>query len=238
MILELAEPRVRAGVWDHTTFRSQPLRRLRRTGLAAMVTVYGPRRVAERMIAGVRNMHERVSGTTLGGLAYVASDEELLNWVQATASYGFVEAYASFVHRLSDQERDRFYEESATPAKLYGAVGAPRSLAEQRAFFQAMLLKLERSDTVFEFLQIMEKTRILPRPFQRLLVRAAVELVPPWARATLGLGSEWNLSAWQRALLRFAGRLADRFVASGSPAVQSCLRMGLPANYLYRGRSA
>ena len=29
VIMELAEPRVRAGVWEHTTFRSDPLRRLR-----------------------------------------------------------------------------------------------------------------------------------------------------------------------------------------------------------------
>ena len=38
MILELAERRVRTGVWRHTTFREQPLARTRRTGLAAMTT--------------------------------------------------------------------------------------------------------------------------------------------------------------------------------------------------------
>ena len=43
VILELAEPRVRTGVWEHTTFRTDPIRRLRRTGLAAMVTIYGAR---------------------------------------------------------------------------------------------------------------------------------------------------------------------------------------------------
>jgi uncharacterized protein (DUF2236 family) len=53
VIIELAEPRVRAGVWEHTTFRADPLR-LRRTGLAAMVTVYGARSVAETMVARVR----------------------------------------------------------------------------------------------------------------------------------------------------------------------------------------
>src|SRR6516165_6428372 len=37
VIMELAEPRVRTGVWEHTTFRIDPIRRLRRTGLAAMV---------------------------------------------------------------------------------------------------------------------------------------------------------------------------------------------------------
>ncbi len=58
VILELAEPRVRAGVWQFTSFRTDPVTRLRRTGLAAMVTVYGAR-ASRAMIAGVRRMHER-----------------------------------------------------------------------------------------------------------------------------------------------------------------------------------
>jgi uncharacterized protein (DUF2236 family) len=49
---------VRTGVWEHTTFRVDPIRRLRRTGLAAMVTIYGARGKAEAMIARVRRMHE------------------------------------------------------------------------------------------------------------------------------------------------------------------------------------
>jgi uncharacterized protein (DUF2236 family) len=64
VIMELAEPRVRTGVWEHTTFRVNPVHRLRRTGLAAMVTVYGPRSTAEAMIARVQRMHDRVTGTT------------------------------------------------------------------------------------------------------------------------------------------------------------------------------
>ena len=74
VVLELAEPRVRAGVWNHTSFRDDPVTRLRRTGLAAMITVYGARSRAERMIAAVGRMHERVRGTTPEGLAYAASD--------------------------------------------------------------------------------------------------------------------------------------------------------------------
>ena len=39
VVMELAEPRVRTGVWEHTNFRIDPIRRLRRTGFAAMVTI-------------------------------------------------------------------------------------------------------------------------------------------------------------------------------------------------------
>jgi uncharacterized protein (DUF2236 family) len=41
VIMELAEPRVRTGVWEHTTFRLDPVRRLRRTGLAGKDHVRG-----------------------------------------------------------------------------------------------------------------------------------------------------------------------------------------------------
>lgn len=89
VLLELAEPRVRSGVWDHTSFRTDPVTRLKRTGLAAMITVYAARETAEAMIAGVNRRHARVTGTADDGAAYAADDPELLDWVQATASYGF-----------------------------------------------------------------------------------------------------------------------------------------------------
>ena len=77
VIMELAEPRVRTGVWEHTNFRADPIRRLRRTGFAAMVTIYGARSTAEAVIARVRRMHDLVAGTTPSGEAYCANDPEL-----------------------------------------------------------------------------------------------------------------------------------------------------------------
>ena len=53
VLLELAEPGVRDGVWQHSSFRTDALTRLQRTGMAAMVTVYGAKSQAEAMIAGV-----------------------------------------------------------------------------------------------------------------------------------------------------------------------------------------
>ena len=58
---------------------------IRRTGMAAMVGVYGPKAAARRVIQGVTNMHARVAGRTPGGEAYKALDPELLDWVSATA---------------------------------------------------------------------------------------------------------------------------------------------------------
>ena len=237
VIMELAEPRVRTGVWEHTSFRVDPIRRLRRTGLAAMVTIYGARSTAEAMIARVRRM--MVAGTTPSGEAYCANDPELLTWVHATAAYGFLQAYHAYVRPLSLSERDCYYAEGIAAA-LYGATSAPRSEADLEMLFQAATGRLERSDIVFEFLAIMRSTPILPlplRPFQHLLVRAAIDLTPRWLRTILRL-NELGLRAWETAVVRQAAAFVDHIVLETNPAVQACRRMRLPADYLYRYNSA
>jgi hypothetical protein len=51
-----------------------PIRRLRRTGLAATTRVYGARGSAEAMIARVRRMHDGVAGTTSIGRSHRANN--------------------------------------------------------------------------------------------------------------------------------------------------------------------
>jgi uncharacterized protein (DUF2236 family) len=241
VILELAEPAVRTGVWEHTDFRRDPLRRLERTGLAAMITVYAARSVAEPMIANVVRMHGKVEGVTPAGEAYHANDPKLLRWVQATAAYGFIEAYHRYGRTLTPAEIDQAYAEGAPAAALYGAHDAPRSDAERQALFDGMRARLEPSPILFEFLQIMAAAPIAPRPLrpiQGLLIRAAVDLTPGWVRVRLGLDDRLGLRPGQRPLVRLLGGLADRVVLPFSPAVQSCRRLGLPPGTLYRRRGA
>src|SRR5215218_293045 len=168
VLLQLAEPRVGSGVWQYTSFRQRPMERLRRTAHAAMLTVYGPRSRAESMIAGVNRMHSRVRGTAHDGRAFRADDPELLEWVHATACFGFLEAYHAYVRPLTPVERDRFYAESTPVARLYGATSAPDSEAALAALFQRMEAQLQRSDVVFEFLAIARKMSLLPAALQPL----------------------------------------------------------------------
>jgi uncharacterized protein (DUF2236 family) len=234
VIMELAEPRVRTGVWEHTTFRTDPIRRLRRTELAAMVTIYGARGTAEAMIARVRRMHDRIAGSTPAGKAYRANDPELLNWVQSTAAYGFLQAYHEYVRPLSDVERDHFYEEGTLVASLYGA-SAASSEAALETRLKEMANQLGRSEILFEFLAIMRSVPILPlplRPVQPLLIRAAIDLTPHWLRRIVGLTGH-GLNALEAGVVRQIGAFADQLVLEINPAVQACRRMQLSANYLY-----
>jgi uncharacterized protein (DUF2236 family) len=82
----------------------------------------------------------------------------------------------------------------------------------------------------------MRVTPAFPRPLhwmQRLLVRAAVDLIPDWMRDCLGLAEDYGLSPRERWIVRLAGSLSDRIVLAESPAAQACLRLGLPATHLY-----
>jgi uncharacterized protein (DUF2236 family) len=241
VILELADPAVRTGVWEHSTFRSDPLGRLRRTGIAAMLTVYGPMSMSLPAIARIVRMHSRVNGTTPEGQAFSANDPDLLTWVHVTALFGFAEAYCRYVEPLGQLHFDAVYKEGLPILALYGAVGAPASQSAAGALFDARRDRLERSPIVFKFLEIMAETPSFPASLlwmQPLMVRAAVELLPHWVRIRLGL-ERHVLRRHERWMVQLAGAAAERIVLQEGPAVQSCLRLGLPATHLYmRQRTA
>jgi uncharacterized protein (DUF2236 family) len=239
VLLQLAEPRVGSGVWQYTSFRERPVERLRRTAHAAMLSVYGPRSRAEAMIANVTRMHSRVRGTARDGRAFRADDPELLEWVHATACFGFLEAYHAYVRPVPAAERDRFYAESAPVAKLYGATSVPESQAAVAALLARMGAQVERSDVIFEFLAIVRRMPLLPAPLrsvQGVLTAAAVRLLPARIRERIGLDAMRPLPSWQLALVGATGRAADRLVLRSHPAVQACRRLGLPDDFLYARR--
>jgi uncharacterized protein (DUF2236 family) len=222
VLLELAEPRVRSGVWEHTTFREQPLPRMQRTGYAAMMMVFGARSRTEAMVRRINAGHARIAGRTPTGVAYRADDVELLTWVHATATFGFLQAYATCVRPVAAAERDAFYAENQPSARLYGVQAPPGSERELEALLERMRPRLEPSGTVLEFLAIMRTVPLLPRPLravQRLLIAAAVQTLPADLRDRLGLaGPAWRLGRWQWWLVRALGRAADHLTLPALPA--------------------
>ena len=237
VFLELAEPRVRSGVWDHTDFRTDPVGRMRRTGLAAMVTTYGATRDVEAVTARVRRMHDGVNGQTPDGRAYRANDPELLRWVHATAVYGFLNAYLRYVEPdLSRADQDRYYADSARAAAYYGAADAPRSVAEIEECLQAMLPELRPHEIIGEFFGLVSGVPALSRaalPVQWLLVQAAIDLLPAPVRALLGLDGGQTLRVASRPLVGLIVSLIGQIGRGGVPE-RACRRVGLPLSYLDR----
>lgn len=231
VLLELSEPAVRSGVWDHGNFQHDPALRLRRTGFAAMMTVFGPRSAAEKMIARVVRMHGKVAGTTPAGLPYHANDPRLLDWVQATATFGFTEAYHRYVRPLSAPDKDAAFAEGEPAARLYGALGAPRSWAAWEALLAANAPGLEGSGILADFLRIMNETPLVPgpmRPLQRLLVRAAVEIVPEPVRSLPQLRGR-GLRPGEAALVRALARSSALLPLGDTPAMQAARRLAASA---------
>jgi uncharacterized protein (DUF2236 family) len=230
VILELAEPRVRTGVWEHSTFRTDPLSRMRRTGDATMITTYGPTAAAKARIAMVNRMHERVGGKTPEGQAYRATDPDILTWVHVTASYGFLNGYLRFVNpALSREDQDRYYAESQQTGTGFGAVNGPRSVAEADDFIEDWRKRLAPHEIIGEFLQIVSTTSPigpLGRLLQPLVVEGALDILPPWARAQLNLPSHPTRRAAALPMLRAMGRLAKPG-ATSIPA-QAYQRMDRP----------
>jgi len=229
VLLELAEPRVRSGVWEHTTFRQQPLPRLQRTGYAAMMTVFGARSRTEAMIGRINAGHARIGGHTPAGAGYNANDVDLLTWVHATATFGFLQAYASCVRPIAARDRDAFYAENQPSARLYGVQAPPATERELESLFEQMRPLLEPSAIVLEFLAIMQAIPLLPAPLrgvQALLIAAAVQNLPTDIRDRLGLdGATWRVRPWQWALLRTLGRIADRLTLPSLPAMLARQRL-------------
>jgi uncharacterized protein (DUF2236 family) len=237
VLMEFADPRIRSGVWDHSIYKVDPIGRSERTGYAAMIGVYGPKDAARRVIEGVNRMHAKVKGETPGGMPYQALDPDLLDWVSATAGYGFLTAYHRFVAPLSDADQERFFREGGAVAELYGVQNKPGSRAGFLRMMDKMASNFEPHPINREFLDIIQSGKAapnIPRFLHRALARAAVSILPPLIRETLELGKDYDLTLADRLSIKLMARLAERKHDPDSPPARASVRMGLPSDFLYR----
>lgn len=236
VLMEFADARIRSGVWDHSVYPVDPIGRSRRTGTAAMVGVYGPASMARKVIGAVTKMHAKVGGETPGGRSYKALEPELLNWVHATAGFGFMKAYHTFVRPLSDADQTRFFEEGAAVGALYGVTHSVSSEADFMRMMDELLPAFEPHPINTEFLNIIASGKAAPgtpKFLHRALARGAVSILPPVVRERLELGPDWDLTAFDRMALKAAGKLADTWRDTTSPAWQAAERLGLPGGFAW-----
>ena len=109
-------------------------------------------------------------------------------------------------------ECDAFLAEAAPGARLYGAIDAPISQTAPTDLFARMNARLVPSPIIGEFLDIMERVPALPgpmRPLQRLLVWAAVDMLP----AALVRGWGWRGGHYRGGSARWCARPARRRTA-------------------------
>jgi uncharacterized protein (DUF2236 family) len=213
VILELAEPRVRTGVWEHSSFRTDPLARMQRTGEATLITTYGPTKAAEARVAMVTRMHERVGGVTPEGQTYQALEAELMTWVHVTAGWGFLNAYHRYVSPVGRADKDRYYAEGGRLGRLFGTPEPPDCVAGVEAGFDRMRPALVPHPIIDDFLGLVSTTSPLGlagRALQPLVVEAAIDLLPVDIRRKLGLRVRPLRLAVARRVLGLMAKTAQR----------------------------
>jgi uncharacterized protein (DUF2236 family) len=141
LMLQVAHPKIAAGVAQHSNYREAPWRRLYRTLDVTTRIVFGDERSSAEAAAGLRRVHERVRGQDDRGGPYSATDPELLFWVHATLMDTSLLVYDRYVRRLSDAERAVYYEQMKPVGEVYGIPSElqPADWPEFRAYFAQML---------------------------------------------------------------------------------------------------
>lgn len=191
LLMQMLHPGALAGVWDHSNFRADMGGRLRRTAQFVSGTTYASREEAEKLIARVRAIHERVEGRLPDGTPYSANDPELLRWVHVAEVRCFLDAHLRYRDpRLSPADRDRYFAETAIVAEKLGATDVPRSSRAIDAYLDAMRPKLranERTVEVVGALLSQPAPNALLVPFREATTHAAIDLLPDWAARMHGL---------------------------------------------------
>ncbi len=188
LYLQMLEPRVLAGVWDHSNFRQDMHGRLARTAQFISAVSYGGREQALQFIARVRTLHERVRGQLPDGTPYDANDPELLAWVHHTQAYSFLRAHCCYRNPgLAVELQDRYISEYRIVAQALGADGAlasDRPALEQRIEYRrTRALVDERTLEVARILRQSARQFSGPKAWAgRLFMDSALDMLPPWAQ--------------------------------------------------------
>jgi uncharacterized protein (DUF2236 family) len=201
LLMQLAHPKVAAGVADHSSFKDDPLARLHRTMNTMWSIVFDDPPDACASLERVNDIHRRVRGTIKQGeplskgVPYDALDPELLLWVHATLVDSAIVAYDLFVRAFSWDDRAAYYEDTKKLAYLFGipAVNVPTSLQAFGDYMQQMLA--QNAVAVGPNARALARDILHPRPW---ILRMGgpffsfmtVGLLPKRVRAAYGL--QWS----------------------------------------------
>lgn len=186
LLLQMLHPAALAGIWDHSNFRTDMLGRLRRTARFISETTFADRAIAEAAIARVRDVHARVSGTLKDGETYTANDPHLLAWVHVAEATCFLDAWRRYGEpQMSRADQDRYFAEFAAIARALGADPVPETRAGAEALIQTYRPELrsdERTREVARLILNRPAPSLRSAPVQEMVMQAAVDLLPDWAK--------------------------------------------------------
>jgi uncharacterized protein (DUF2236 family) len=191
LLTQMLHPKALAGVWDHSDVQADMLGRLRRTARFIATTTYAQRDSAMAAIAKVKAIHKQVSGALPDGTDYRATDPWLLAWVHVAGAINFLDAWRRYAEpQMSTADQDRYFAESGEIARLLDADPVPQSRVEAERLIAEFRPELRADDRsrAFRDLVVRAPAQSLSRaPVQALIMNAAIDLMPRFARDMHGL---------------------------------------------------
>ncbi|HEV1991273.1 MAG TPA: oxygenase MpaB family protein [Candidatus Dormibacteraeota bacterium] len=235
LLMQLAHPRVAAGVDEHSDFRAHPIRRLRRTIRMTMAIVFGDRETALGAARAVNQVHANVRGQD-----YRALDPDLLLWVHATLADTALVTYETFVQPLAAREREVFYEEFQLLGELLGIPRDrfPETYADFEAYLEQMMSKEGPVHVDGRALELAAQIlrpplRLLPRPAMLPLNVVTTGLLPPALREQYRL--PWG--TWEQRVYRLAVAALPKIIAITPPLIRVWPRPGRSLVLTANGRA-
>jgi uncharacterized protein (DUF2236 family) len=191
LLMQMLHPQALGGVWDHSDVHEDMLGRLRRTARFIAVTTYGERAAAEAAIVKVRHIHAQVSGMLPDGTRYRADDPRLLAWVHVGGALMFLDGWRRYGEPgMSRADQDRYFAQSGEIARRLGADPVPSTRAGAERLVRNFRSELGADVRTRAFRDLILDAgggSIGRAVAQKLLVSAAIDLLPPWARELHGL---------------------------------------------------
>jgi uncharacterized protein (DUF2236 family) len=131
LLIGALEPLTYTGTMLSTSSGDRPFQRLARTAKIQETILLGTREEADKALAVVRRLHERVKGTLSeaagvhpAGTSYSAFDPELMLWTLAVIADSGRAMYEAMVRPLSAAEREGLWQDYVRFGELFGL---PRS---------------------------------------------------------------------------------------------------------------
>jgi uncharacterized protein (DUF2236 family) len=144
LLIGALEPLTYTGTMMSTRSANRPFQRLARTAKIQETILLGTREEADKALAVVQRLHERVKGTLPeaagvhpAGAAYSAFDPKLMLWTLAVIADSGRAMYETMVRPLSEGEREDLWQDYVRFGELFGlpASEVPGSYREFSAWW-------------------------------------------------------------------------------------------------------
>jgi uncharacterized protein (DUF2236 family) len=204
LLIGALEPLTYTGTMISTRSANRPFQRLARTAKIQETILLGSREEADRALAVVRRLHERVKGTlpeAAGvhptGTAYSAFDPELMLWTLAVIADSGRAMYETMVRPLSEDEREDLWQDYVRFGELFGlpASTVPGSYREFNAWWEERLASPDLQATAhgLEMAPLVAFEQPVPRAARGNIVaqnHIIKGTLPPRVREIFGI--RWN----------------------------------------------